>query len=137
MGEFDVVVKALIENRDKYLILKQKIKGKELYDLPGGKVNFKENLLDALKREVKEETKLTIEIIKPIGVWHFNREISNNSRVFCFTFLCKQKSGTLKISKDEDDEGFICYAKFLPKKDIKRLNIKQESLKRLLKEFFG
>ncbi len=68
-----VVVKALIRtHEDRYLVLrrteKERIDPGQL-DLPGGKVRFGEEPLEALKREVREEVGLTVEPIEPILTW--------------------------------------------------------------------
>ena len=73
-------VKALIENKGKYLILEQEYQGKKILDLPGGKIDYNETPYDALIREVKEETCLEIEVVKPVGVWRFVR-LSDNDQV--------------------------------------------------------
>lgn len=66
-----VVVGAVIGNKkknpDKFLIIKRGNKPyKDMWSIPGGKVNFGEHMIDALKREIKEETGLEIEVVKHI-----------------------------------------------------------------------
>jgi 8-oxo-dGTP diphosphatase len=61
-----VGVKALIQNdQNELLFLRRNPKiypGKDLrWDIPGGRINFEENLQDALAREVLEETGLEID----------------------------------------------------------------------------
>lgn len=56
-----VGVKALIKNsEDKYLFIKRsQLLGKEKetqWDIPGGRIETNENLMEALAREIKEET---------------------------------------------------------------------------------
>lgn len=65
LNEFAVAIKALIVNNNKYLILtktKEEAiydKSPELFDLPGGRIEYGESLEDALKREIFEETGIT------------------------------------------------------------------------------
>jgi len=69
-----VATKALIVKGKKILIIKRSSK-EDVYasewDLPGGKVRFGEHPIDSIKREVFEETKLKIEVIRPLDVWTF------------------------------------------------------------------
>lgn len=108
-------VKALIKREGKYLILRatyweEKI---QYYDLPWGRIEEKENPFDALKREVKEETNLDIQIEKSLGIWWFDR--IDNARVICHTFLCNETSWQLDIlsnpSKNEDIIGYTWMTK--------------------------
>lgn len=66
MESFAIAVKCVINNNDNVLLLlktKEEMKDdkiKNKYDLPGGRVIYKEDLLEAVKREVKEETNLIV-----------------------------------------------------------------------------
>jgi len=46
---------AVIFNKDKSKVLLFNVEGRKFYMLPGGKVNKKEESIDAIKREIKEE----------------------------------------------------------------------------------
>ena len=61
--QFHYRTSAIIYNKDKTKILLFKSSNRDFYMLPGGKVNELESSEDALKREVKEETGLEINII--------------------------------------------------------------------------
>ncbi|MFP7478645.1 NUDIX hydrolase [Terribacillus saccharophilus] len=65
-------VYAVIHNKDKLLVI-QKGSGPYInrFDLPGGSLEAGEGLLDAVIREVKEETGLTVLVKKQIGVVDF------------------------------------------------------------------
>jgi 8-oxo-dGTP diphosphatase len=58
---FNVGIKGLIENSEgKVLVLKSSLKGHRIpteayWDIPGGRIEEGENVLDVLKREVEEE----------------------------------------------------------------------------------
>ena len=52
-----------IENQFGHVLLLKQLRGNKLWTLPGGKVRPRESLLDALRREVLEETALKIESI--------------------------------------------------------------------------
>jgi mutator protein MutT len=67
-----------------------------MWSIPGGEVDFGENVRNAVKREVKEELGVDIEILKPIGHWD---QILQKAKVHwhCVSFICKIKKGTPKI----------------------------------------
>lgn len=63
-----LAVSAAIMREGKVLVVRRARKpALNLYTLPGGAVEAGETLLDALKREVREETKLTIEPVALAG----------------------------------------------------------------------
>ena len=123
-------VKALIEDKNRYLIIRQEVKDKLFWDLPGGRVEHGESPYDTLLREVKEETKLDIKIIKPVGIWWFFR-LKDNDQVVCNTFLCKPKHLDVGINSNPADEN-IKEFRWLTKEEILDLDI-YPSLKELIK----
>jgi 8-oxo-dGTP diphosphatase len=92
-------VKAIILDKNKFLILKYVEKNFEIWDLPGGRIDYGESPYDTLHREVKEETNLDIEIIQHLGIWWFFRPVSKN-QVICNTFLCQPKNDKVDLSKN-------------------------------------
>lgn len=128
-------VKALIRHEDKFLILKEALHKGDVWDLPGGKIEYGEAPLDALKREVKEELDLDVQVLRPLGMWYFFSQ-THKHQVICNTFLCKL-IGKLKIdtSKNPADEDIIGYqwltkVELLESKEVKL----HESLIKLIKE---
>ncbi|MFH1030942.1 MAG: NUDIX hydrolase [bacterium] len=110
-------VKALILNNNKFLIVKQLVKGEEVWDLPGGKVEYEESPYAALLREVKEETDLDIEIGEPAGVWYFFK-ITDGQQIVCSTFFCKLKNGkNINLTKNVATENINEY-RWVSKKEF-------------------
>ncbi|MBI4896587.1 MAG: NUDIX hydrolase [Candidatus Aenigmarchaeota archaeon] len=101
-------MKAIIKNRSKFLVLKERVKGAEFWTLPGGKVHFNESPLDALHREVKEEIGLEIKIIKPVGVFWFFR-LLDKYQVVCTTYLCTCKGNPITLTQNPANECIIEY----------------------------
>jgi ADP-ribose pyrophosphatase YjhB (NUDIX family) len=56
--------------RDGRLLLVKRRRAPEAghWSLPGGKVDFGESVADAVKREIREEVGLEIELLRPLGV---------------------------------------------------------------------
>ena len=72
MGEFVVLVGGALFRDGKLLVMKRADSKKFLpgfFEIPGGKVEFGEDLIAALKREFSEETSLEIEVLRPYNVW--------------------------------------------------------------------
>lgn len=104
-----VAVKSLIVRNNRILIIKRNSNEDFFaneWDLPGGKVLFGENPLNALKREVKEECRLEIKPIKPIDVWTFFKN-NKQTQVIGITFLSKIISGKLKLGDEHSDYKWI------------------------------
>lgn len=96
--KFGVAVKAVVKFKDKFLILeKSSIEevNPNTYDIPGGRIEFGEIPEDALKREVKEETGLDIQVIKPTRTWSF---VKDEMHIVGITFLCIATSNSVKLS---------------------------------------
>ncbi|MFQ6020490.1 MAG: NUDIX domain-containing protein [Candidatus Aenigmatarchaeota archaeon] len=79
-----IVVAGVLIKNDKVLLLKRK-DDEEIYpgewELPSGKVKFKEDPNKALIREFKEETNLNIKIIRPVNIHHFFVEKENRHAI--------------------------------------------------------
>ncbi len=133
MSQVFSAVKAIILNdKNKILVIKQNVLGKELYDLPGGKVHYGESPYDTLKREVKEEVDLDIDILKPLGMWWFFRA-KDSHQVVCNTFLCKPSNLNIDISKNPADEDIREFS-WVSKEEFRELNVSHDSLKELVQK---
>ena len=102
--------KALIYHNGKYLIVKESLhRGENVWDLPGGKIEYGENPEETVMREVKEELCLNVKVKKSVGVWWFYSQ-NNKHQVICHTYLCElvgePKIDTSKNPADEDIIGF-------------------------------
>ena len=98
-------VKSIIINDDKVLILKKRHYISNPYDLPGGTVKPFENELNALLREIKEETNMTVETIKNLGP-HKIIELPE-LQVSANIYLCKYKSGKMKLSREHQSYQWV------------------------------
>lgn len=101
-----VGVGALIIKEGKLLIQKRGKKtnnqrGK--WEIPGGGVEWGETFKDALKREVKEEIGVEIEVISQFGLWD-EILVEEKQHWVAPTFICKIKKGTPKIMEPEKSE---------------------------------
>ena len=110
-----VSIKAIIVDDNKILCLKNE---RNEWDLPGGKINFNEDVEACLKREVKEEVNLDIKnlnILKsfnlkfnsvPVFIVVYSANISCDSSIFVsfehsdYNFFSKHEINDLNMPKD-------------------------------------
>lgn len=68
---FRIGVYGLLLMNEKILLAKENIKGMQVVKFPGGGLQFGEGILDALKREFKEELNVEIDILQNIYINEF------------------------------------------------------------------
>jgi 8-oxo-dGTP diphosphatase len=95
-----VAGKAIVRKDGRILLLQRSLRSgfdPGLWELPGGKINHGENLVEAVRREVLEEVGLVIEVGRPFKTWHFIKEPFWVTGV---TFLCDYVSGEVRLSPE-------------------------------------
>lgn len=104
-----VAVTGIVVKGGKFLIVKRSEKeiafpGK--WTVPGGKLEAPDNCRQTLKREILEEVGIKIqnEIIY-LRDYEFTRP--DNLHVIGITFLCKYKSGKVKLDQDFTDYAWV------------------------------
>jgi 8-oxo-dGTP diphosphatase len=98
-----LAVDAIIRYRDEgFVLIKRRFSPFQgFWALPGGIVNYGEAVPDALKREIKEETNLNIEIIRLIDIYS-NPNRDPRGHVISICYLCKAIGGKLKATSDAE-----------------------------------
>ncbi len=100
MDKFDVVAAIIIKD-DKFFIA-QRNRNKHMglsWEFPGGKVEIGETFEIALKREIKEELNIDINIIKKLGEENYKDDKIN---VKLHYFICSHISGEVYLNEHED-----------------------------------
>ncbi len=108
-----IACKALIIKDEKVLILREAPTYKDgtnigRYHLPGGRIDPGEPFLEGLKREVYEETGLTVTVTAPlfVGEWFpVIREVKN--QIVAIFFVCLAKDDHVRLSEEHDDYLWI------------------------------
>ena len=93
----ELTVLCLIHKEDKYLLQDRIKKDWRGYTLPGGHIEPDESIVDAVIREMKEETGLTIRNPKLCGVKQFPIE---GGRYIVFLFSADEFEGELVSSEE-------------------------------------
>lgn len=108
-----VAMKALVVDGNKVLVVREAATYAEgtnagKYQLPGGRVEKGENIKAALRREVLEETGLTVSIEYPIYVGEWLPIIRGKKHQIVGIFVvCKPKDLTIKLSTEHDDYKWV------------------------------
>ena len=102
----ELTVLCLVEDGDRILLQNRVKKDWPGYTLPGGHVEPGESFVDAVIREMKEESGLTILDPRLVGVKQFPME---NGRYIVLLFKATRWSGDL-ISSDEGRMDWIRYS---------------------------
>ena len=95
--QVELTVLCLIHNEDSYLLQDRVKKDWKGYTLPGGHIETGESIVDAVVREMKEETGLTIKAPRLCGVKQFPIE---GGRYIVFLFETDQFEGKLVDSEE-------------------------------------
>jgi len=127
-------VGALIFNCEGKLFLMQSHKWKGKYVLPGGHIELGERMLDALKREVKEETNLDIHDVEFVCFQEFvydDRFWQHRHFIF-FDYACKTDSTDVRLNSEAQSYVWVTLeeASELPVEHYTRIAI-AEYLKRV------
>lgn len=100
---FGVGIGAVIFNKDNQVLLLKRadtdVYKPGTWDLPGGKLEKDEDLEDSIKREVKEEANIEIDVIEPFAAYKFLKT-SSNVIVVSIKYVARYKSGEVKLSDE-------------------------------------
>jgi 8-oxo-dGTP pyrophosphatase MutT (NUDIX family) len=98
-----VTVAAMVEQDDKFLLVKEKIKGEILYNQPAGHLEPGESLIEAVVRETMEETQYDFTATALQGIYRFVPNASSDSSYIRLLFR-----GTVGLNhKGVLDEGIV------------------------------
>ncbi len=93
----------MIVNEEGKVLLARSHKWFGKLTLPGGHIEVGETMRDALRREVKEEVGLDVEVVRLLLVQEaiFTAEFWKHKHFIFFDFLCRTKGQQVKLDRDE------------------------------------
>lgn len=99
-------VGALIVNSEGKILLAKSHKWFDKYTLPGGHIEVGETMEEALKREVKEEVGLDVEVVEFLLMQEaiFAKEFWKKRHFIFFDFLCTVRDQQVKLDNKELQE---------------------------------
>lgn len=83
----------------------------DVYELPGGHIDFGEDIVDGLKREVKEEHNMSISVGDPFYVYTYNNHIKGSHSVQAIYFAQFLEPINQIIINPEDHSTFGWFSK--------------------------
>lgn len=108
-GLFMITVKAVIVNEEGKVLIMKRSPGKDYkiaegkYDLPGGSLTKNESIENSLRREIKEETDLDVEIGPVVHAIDFNQELDDVDYSFKgLRLVAFHKKGEVKLSWEHE-----------------------------------
>lgn len=104
-GKMDFGVKALILKDDKFLAMHNKGVKEDLWELPGGRMEFGETAEETLKREIMEETGLIVKPIKLLDTWNLILRV--DYQIAGIIYLCELEEGEVRLSDEHDAYKWI------------------------------
>lgn len=106
-----VAVGGVVENEKGEILLVKTHDGGWVF--PGGQVEVGENLMDALIREVKEESGIDVDVLDLIGVYSNTRThkwydgVTDVPTKVMLDFTCQSTGGELSTSEETSESGWV------------------------------
>lgn len=121
MASFYIAADALVEKDGEYLMIKEgKERCRDTWNIPGGAVEHGENPVEAVKREVFEETGLEVTEIKGLLGVVEGRATNDQHPIFVFVFSCEVEDREPDPEFDEE----ILEACFMTEKEIRNCTLR-------------
>lgn len=134
-GKLRPAVKALIEKDGEILVLRTETEDSSYWVLPGGKVEYGEEPLEALERELQEEISCEADIGEPVGMYYFFTGADDDGdQVVLTVFQAEIKDQEIDISENPVEEGIEEYRWLKPEELIEKSG--NQSLIRLIADRF-
>ncbi len=108
--DFNVGIKGVIIQDNKVLLLKRLgLDGAKFWDLPGGRIDGEETIMDALKRELIEEVSLdkNFEIKNLLHAYRYQKDINNGRGLMLLCYLVESEGLKVRLSDEHSDHEWF------------------------------
>lgn len=105
---FRIAVKSFVVKDGRVLLLRRRSNDAHKpgqWDIPGGRLELGEDPLSGVLRETREETRLDVEVVLPVGVNHFMRD--DGQKITMIIFLCKPLSDSITLSEEHTEYRWV------------------------------
>jgi len=109
-----VAVVAYIVRGEKFLLLKRN-NPPRIWAPPGGHLRRDENPIEGLKREIREETNLEIEVVAPVNTWFGEW---NGYKLLSIDYLVRVTGGELRLSAEHTNSIWVSIAELRAGKPV-------------------
>ncbi len=128
---FYVAVKALVCYGSKFLLIKRTTEARGDYyhwEFPGGRLEFGESPMQALKREINEETGLEVEKLILLNAWNSFKD--ECTEIIGLTYICTANGDNVMLSKEHSDYEWVTYEEMNDYNLVKGMSRQLEELNR-------
>jgi len=113
----NTTVATIVTCQDKFLLVEEIENGKHVFNQPAGHIEAKENLIDAAKRELHEETNISAEPEYLSGIYYFHRpDLSLYYLRFCFVVHFEAPPATSPNDSDIIATHWLTYEEVIARK---------------------
>ena len=114
----------IVDDGKKVLMVRQEHEGRNIWMVPGGAIEGRENAEQAAVREVREETGLDVSVIRLL--WHVEEVSEKRGQRFVNFFLAEVKGGAPALGTDpelEDGGQVLREIRFMSREEMEKLEI--------------
>lgn len=129
--KFYVAVKALVCYGRKFLLIKRTTEARGDYyhwEFPGGRLEFGESPMQALKREINEEIGLEVEKLILLNAWNSFKD--ECTEIIGLTYICTANGDNVMLSKEHSDYEWVTYEEMNDYNLVKGMSRQLEELNR-------
>ncbi len=128
-------VQAVLINEGKLLLVKHVKNGKEYWVLPGGGVEYRETVIESLKRELKEELNIDLKTCKLITIRDFIPH-NEDRHILDIYFFCTADISGIHLA---EQDGILSDYGFFSIEELGKVTVfpSKEFVSSLIKEVLG